>query len=68
MKKNYPMIEQIALDPTDIAENMIALAESGKYVGGTVLGVTKGQPWREVPAYNAPPPGIGAKLEQIAVD
>jgi len=48
---------------------MIALAEPGKHVGGTVLEVAKAQPWREVPAYNAlPPVGIGAKPEQIAAD
>ena len=66
-KKKHSMIEQIALGPKDIAESMIALAESGKYVGSIVLEVAKGQPWKEVPAYNAPPPiGIGAKLEQVA--
>ena len=46
---------------------MIALAESGKYVSSTVLEVAKGQPWKEVLAYNAPlPVGIGAKPEQTA--
>lgn len=57
------MIERIALGPKDIAESMIALAESGKYVGGTVLEVAKGQPWKEIPAYTV---GVGAKPEQTA--
>ena len=34
------------MGPKDIAESIIALAESGKYVGGTVLEVAKGQLWR----------------------
>lgn len=69
MKKNYTGIEEIALGPKDIAESMVVLAESAKYGGGTVLEVAKGQPWREVPAFNAPPPaGIGAKPEQSAAD
>jgi len=69
MTKNYKGIEQIALGPKDIAESMVALAESSKYEGGTVLEVAKGQPWREVPAYNAPPPaGVGTKPEQSAAD
>jgi hypothetical protein len=69
MAKNYKGIEQIALGPKDIAESMVVLAESSKYVGGTVLEVAKGQPWREVLAYNAPPPvGVGTKLEQSAAD
>lgn len=65
--KNHSVIEQIALGLKDIAESMIALAESRKYVGGTILEVAKGQPWKEVPGYNAPPPvGVGAKPEQTA--
>jgi len=60
--KNYSVIEHIALGPKDIAESAGGVWD----VGGTVLKVAEGQPWREVPAYNAPPPvGVGANTSRL---
>lgn len=67
--KEYAISKDVCAHPSEIAEGMRQLVESSKWPGGTVLEVSRGSPWRNVPAFNADPPaGAPTKPEQNDVE
>ncbi|TPX10395.1 uncharacterized protein E0L32_008614 [Thyridium curvatum] len=67
--EEYNITEGICAQPSEIADGMLSLVESSQWPAGTVLEVTKGQAWRNVPTFNADPPaGAGVKPAQHAAE